>query len=343
MGQSDNTELNEILKKFKSIRHTASRGMGSPSAEIYEDKCDTESGEKMKGLVQWTTGDDKRFVPASKTVDVLVPGCYEIMHSSSCGIYFEKVPVKTEGLVRFPQTNSERVVSEIQNFWEREDLFKEYKLTHKRGIILWGPPGSGKSSLIQLVMQDVIGRGGIVVKFGHPSIFIEGMRIFREVEKNTPAVILMEDIDSILQVHNESEVLNILDGVDQVQKCCFLATTNYPEQLGPRILNRPSRFDKRFKIDHPGPESRRLYFKHIIGTDERIAQLNIDLDKWVKDTKDFSIAHLKELFVAVTILGDDYEEAIETLSSMREHISSAQDETYRMGFGAIKNKLYQNE
>jgi len=90
------------------------------------------------------------------------------MHKSdNIGLYFEKIPVRSEGLLRFPDTNSERVVKEIQKFWEREDVFESYSLTYKRGILLYGP-GSGKSCTIQLIMEDVVNRDGIVIKFTDP-------------------------------------------------------------------------------------------------------------------------------------------------------------------------------
>lgn len=332
---NDNKELNELLEKgdaSRSRRALMKAAQSYPSS-IEDELCETR---ELGNLVQWTTSDNKRFVPASNTKPRLIPGVYEIQHSNTVGLYFEKIPVKTEGLLRFPQTNSDRVVREIQNFWEKENIFREYKLTYKRGIILWGPPGSGKSCTIQLIMKDVVEREGIVIKFTSPGLFLEGMRVFREIEKETPCVILMEDIDSILEMWDESQVLNILDGIDQVEKVVFLATTNYPERLGARILNRPSRFDKRFKIGHPNAESRMMYFKHLIG-DEKIAELNINLKKWVKDTEKFSIAHLKELFVAVVILGDDYKDAIETLGSMKESIHS-EDERGFMGFGDARYK-----
>ena len=341
---NDNTELNELLKQYNDITRGGRMNKKAAVAhnvgpmECGSEAC--ESGEeKLTGLVQWTSHDGKRFVPASRTAQHLVPGAYEVCHSQSIGLFFQKFAVKTEGLLRFPQTNSERVVREIQTFWDKEAIFREYKLAYKRGIMLWGPPGSGKSCTVQLIMKDVIERDGIVIKFGHPTLFTEGMRVFREIEPKTPGVVLMEDIDSILEIHNESEVLNILDGVDHVERIVFLATTNYPERLGARILNRPSRFDKRFKIGHPNAESRMLYFKHIIGTDKRIKELKIDLEKWVKDTEGFSIAHLKELFVAVTILGDDYKEAVDTLASMKDNISSSQDEVSYMGFSQAGRRM----
>lgn len=173
----DDKELIEILKNTPHTSRCHSKAVDECAPAI----CGGDSGPKreeqiLRGLVQWTTSDGKTFIPASKTADKITPGVYEIQHSDTIGIYFQKIPVLAQGLLRFPQTNSERVVTEIQKFWERESLFREYKLTYKRGIILWGPPGSGKSCTIQLIMRDVVDRGGVVVKFTHPSLFTEGWK-----------------------------------------------------------------------------------------------------------------------------------------------------------------------
>lgn len=340
MSRAEEHELHEILKTAPERHHDAPAGYDGASPKLMahaESPMQMQKAVFSGGLIQWTTSDGKIFIPASHTAKELTPGVYEIKHCDSVGIYFEKIPVLTAGLIRFPETNSEKVVSEIQKFWNREHIFREYKLTYKRGIILWGPPGSGKSCTIQWIMRDVVERGGVVIKFSHPTLFTEGMRKFREIQPNTPVVVLMEDIDATLERYDESEVLNILDGINQIEKAVFLATTNYPERLGARIMNRPSRFDKRFKIGHPNEESRRIYFEFIIGGAEKVKELKIDLDRWVKDTEDFSIAHLKELFTAVVILGDDYDEAVEALSLMREKKPHSDEDDVRkpMGFANV--------
>jgi hypothetical protein len=325
---NENKELLEILKNEDDCVKV--KGIAEP--DCCEEAAQSFGKSFPTSLVQWTTGDGKTYFPAGKTTKLLSPGVYEIGHCER-GLFFQRIPVRTEGLIHFPQTNMEGVVEEIQTFWSREDKFIEYSLTYKRGIILWGPAGSGKSCTVQLIVRDVIERGGVVIKFTQPALFMQGMRDLREIQKDTPVVVLMEDIDSILDHYSESSVLNILDGVDEVSKVVFLATTNYPERLGARIINRPSRFDKRFKIGHPNAESRRIYFEYIIGGQEKAEQLKIDLDRWVKDTKGFSIAHLKELFVAVCILGDNYEDAIETLESMKECVVSDKEfDSPPMGF-----------
>lgn len=272
-----------------------------------------EEEDVLQSFVQWTTSDDKAFFPASKSVKELNPGIYEIKTRADGSIYFGKVPATTEGLIKFPETTSQMVVNEIEKFWNKEASFKQHKLAFKRGLLLFGPPGSGKTCTIKLAVQDIIKRRGVVVKFCHPSIFTEGMRIFREIQPKTPVIVLMEDIDAIVENFNESDVVNVLDGVDMIERVVFIATTNYPEKLCGRILNRPSRFDKRFLIGMPNQESRRIYLKSLMDK-----KLLANIETWVKDTEGFSIAHLKELFVAVSILENDYKNALDTLRTMME-------------------------
>lgn len=327
-------ELDELAELAQSLRESAAHadwGHGvdpedrpwTPTpASIGDNFGDDDDGPSYLGdkFVQWTTGDDKTFFPAGSVIQKLPSGAYNIGNHPQRGIYFDTVPVKTERLLEFPQTGIERIVREIQTFWSRERFFRQYDLPYKRGILMWGPPGCGKSCAIQLVMRDVVARNGVVLNFQNPSLFASGYRIFREVQPETPAVVMMEDIDAIIHDWDESSVLNILDGVQKVDRVVFLATTNYPERLGARVVNRPSRFDKRFKIPYPNSETRRMYLNNIVGTE-------VDVEKWVEDTEGFSLAHLKELIVAVIIIGDSYDEALKTLQSMKEEtISSAYDE-----------------
>jgi SpoVK/Ycf46/Vps4 family AAA+-type ATPase len=299
--------------KARKYNTGLSGGMGG----IDDDELEIDPNQLY---VQWTTTDASSFFPASRSVGCLPPGLFEIRQTSNGQIFFDAVPLANEGLIKFPETASQKVVDEIITFWEREELFKKYKLAFKRGILLYGPAGSGKTCVVKLAIEDLIRRRGVVIKFTHPPIFAEGLRIFREIQPRTPVIVLMEDIDSIIEHYCESEVINILDGVDMIEKVCFIATTNYPEKLGQRITCRPSRFDKRFLIGLPSPETRRIYLKSLM-----CMKNQFDINKWVEDTDTFSIAHLKELFVAVNVLGDKYEDALKTLKEMSHRISSEND------------------
>jgi hypothetical protein len=332
---SDDEELQERLAGFEHEESPvvlAARRAQKRLNEAWPEPDEDSEEELSSGYSQWTTSDDQIFVPASNTRAILPPGVYEVCQSSTLGTYFERVSVKTTDLVKFPDSNSDKVLAEIKLFWESKEKFKRFKMPYKRGICLWGPPGSGKSCTVQFVMQDVVSRGGIVLKFGHPDVFLRGYRIVREIQKDTPVVVIMEDIDSTLEDWSETAVLNILDGaVDEVENVIFLATTNYPEKLGARVINRPSRFDRRFKIGFPGEEARKIYFEHLF-KEYDLEGSSVDLSAWVKDTEEMSIAHLRELFVAVIILDNSYDESIEILKAMDCNISSGQDGGVGLGF-----------
>jgi hypothetical protein len=87
-------------------------------------------------------------------------------------------------------------------------------------------------------------------------------------------------------------------------------TTNYPERLGARIVNRPSRFDERIKIGMPSPEARFVYLRKAVG------ESDVPLEKWVNDTENLSIAHLRELVVAILCLEQDYDTVLARLKAM---------------------------
>jgi SpoVK/Ycf46/Vps4 family AAA+-type ATPase len=292
---------------------------------------DPESNkEPAHAHVQWMTSDNENFFPASKNIKKLTPGFYEIRSSMAGGMFFGKVDMATEDIIKFPETESDSVVQEIDKFWAEEQKFRESKLAYKRGILLYGPPGSGKTCTIKMILEDVIKRGGVAVKFDDPYAFTAGMKILRDIQPETPVVALMEDLDSILSYNSESRVINVIDGVDGIDKVVFLATTNYPEKLGSRIMNRPSRFDRRFFIGMPNAQSRRIYLENKLkGKDQ-------DIGKWVDDTENLSIAHLKELVVAVTILENKYDDAIEILKGMSKKIDSSTWDTLGDGEALAK-------
>jgi SpoVK/Ycf46/Vps4 family AAA+-type ATPase len=283
----------------------------------------------MAKYVQWTTPDNESFYPAGNVAKQLPPGYYALK-SSMMGLYFERKEPKTEKLLRFPDSTTDAVIEEIESFWGKENKFRESEIPYKRGMCLYGPPGSGKTCTIRLVIENLTTQhDGIVIDFpDYVGLFKEGYEALRQIHENMPLVVLMEDLDAILRRSSESEIMNLLDGVFNIDRTIFLATTNYPEKLGSRILNRPSRFDKKIFVGMPSNEAREMYIRSKL-----IDESDETINRWVEDTNGMSIAHLKELFVANKILGDPYENAIKTLKSMKVTTGSSTFDDY-----TIENK-----
>lgn len=320
----DLDEIDELISEVET-GETRMRGSGTGNARTQSEPQPELGGGTdaipLNRFCQWTSPDKKIYIPAVASCGKLTPGMYEIRHSDAFGIHFVKIELSTEDLIRFNDSNIEAVLKEITTFWNAEERYNTYRLPHKRGILMWGPQGTGKTCATQLVMEDVIKRGGIIIKFGLPGFFNIGFRLLREIQPETPVVTVMEDLDELVQMHSESEITNILDGTAKTEKIVFLATTNYPRDLGARIVNRPSRFDRIFKIGNLSSENRRIYLEHLLAKGNLTArEANIDMEKWVEQTQDLSISHIKELFISVVIFGSEYEKVIKRLRKMSDEL-----------------------
>jgi SpoVK/Ycf46/Vps4 family AAA+-type ATPase len=224
---------------------------------------------------------------------------------------------------------TETVLDEVKKFWSSEARYREHKLLYKRGLLLWGPPGSGKTIAVKLLMNNLVKQDGIVILAQSIPLLILCLKAVRRIEPTRNLIVVLEDIDEIINFNGESSVLSLLDGENNVDNILHLATTNYPERLGARIINRPSRFDRRVFVGMPSPEARRAYLEKATNGGLTPEQL----DTWVADTNKMSIAHLRELVAASFCLDQPYEEVIQRLIDMATQVKPVDEFTKaRMGF-----------
>ena len=245
----------------------------------------------------------------------------EIVKKLSAGIYkvnqdFKCIPQKisTDGLFILPESKSRHILEEVNKFWNRREAFKKFNLIHKRGMLLVGPPGSGKTSIITLLMQDLIQKDGVIFlvnsirDFTLLFDFLKGT--FRKIEPTRPIITIIEDIDKIINDNIEPEILDFLDGKASIEHHLVIMTSNDTSDLSDALI-RPSRIDMQFLIDYPCFETRKKFLE-LKGVEES------DLDKFAEESEGLSISELKELFIGTYVLGNDFENVLYNLKNPQE-------------------------
>jgi hypothetical protein len=317
---SDSSELQEILEnspepsKYTGIKKTTlSSAIGNMFAmSMSVEKTEEKEMESPSELTQWAVYPGSRFTAIGSTKLGLPAGAYTISILEGC-VYFVAKKMLTDNLIQLDDSNSIQVIEGIQLFWQRKQKFLDRGVLFKRGILMWGPPGSGKTVTLTLLVEDLINRGGIVLLVQSPGAAVLALEVLRKIEPNRPLIVVLEDVEEIIKNYGEHDLLALLDGEHKTDNVVNIATTNYPEMLGARIINRPSRFDEVIKIGMPSPGMRKQYLKHVLRNEKE----KYPIDRWVKDTDTMSIAHLKELVVAVTCLEQPYDQVINRLKSMK--------------------------
>jgi hypothetical protein len=288
-----------------------------PSSNSYSnEQSDPEDiNSQADKMSQWMPLGNNIYKGCPITKRKLDSGMYCGVQIPNGQIGLEKLPINIDELLNFPDSQIDKILQEIKEFWSREQIFKKYGFLHRRGYMFYGPHGSGKSSLVQQIIAQICAKeqdGLVLLCDDHPKFFNGALSQIRAVEPNRPLVCIFEDIDAIIKKYGESEILSILDGENQVDKVLNIATTNYPEHLDPRIVARPRRFDRVIRIDWPAASVRRHYFKHKLKIDDA------ELDKWVSSTEKFSFAACAELVISVKCLDLDFDKTVDKLRKLND-------------------------
>lgn len=271
--------------------------------------------------VQWVNGGG-RIRACGETRPFLEAGFYTV-NDDMMEIYLQKIDRVSDDLITLPGSLLENVELSIKEFWTKGDLFKEFGFVWKRGILLYGPPGCGKTSLISQIGNTHVEAGGVVLYADDPEYALAGLKSLREIEPDRPVLCILEDLEEILENHGESGVLSLLDGQAQIDKVAYIATTNYIKDLPSRIVNRPSRFDMVVKVPYPDQETRKRFLTSIskdLASDPGL------LEAAARDSEGFSFAHLKELVISVYLFGVSFQEAGERLLKMTTQEFNEEDD-----------------
>ena len=207
------------------------------------------------------------------------------------------------GLEEVKQSLKEAVEWPITN----PESFKRIGIRPPRGILLYGPPGCGKTYIAKALANEV-GINFIAVK--GPELLSKWVGeseqhvrdVFRRAKQVAPSIILFDEIDALAPKRGQdfgthiteqvvSQLLTEMSGIEEMEGVVVIATTNRPDILDSALL-RPGRFDRMIYVPAPDEKTRLEIFK--IHT-KAMPLKGVDIKKLAKETENYSGADIEAL------------------------------------------------
>jgi AAA+ superfamily predicted ATPase len=270
------------------------------------------------------------------------PGLYRIEVSN-----FEAKLIPTEFMnepLLEEYIHTEEVSTKIDKFFSKIDVYKEFGVFPKRGCLLYGSQGTGKTRIITKAVNKYLQDGKTFVlvwntdkyEARHMKSLLQSISYDSNIEK---MILVAEDIGGVEyngggKMPSQSSMLSLLDNVEKTftLPTLILATTNFPESLLENLTNRPQRFDDVIKVGNPSPEFRGKFlefFSKNQATEEDTKEIRL------KKYNDLSVAHIKEIVIRAKIYDISMVESMKQVlaQSTKAKKDDFSDETKKMGFG----------
>lgn len=260
---------NEYGFTFKYLRWTVNWEELTRRAATLEDSMMTQ-----RFYVRWHHGsiglsEQGIFEPES-SFEPGNPGCHRYLHYADNDI--KNVPQKLGLHQMVIGQEQQRVIDEVKFWFHSREWYQERTIPWRRGYAFTGPRGTGKTSLIRAIGEEL----NIPIHvFDIPSMTNKDLRqAWGNATFTVPAIVLLEDLDNVF--HGRENVaqgslvtfdclLNCLDGVEKVDGILIFVTTNHPEKLDSALIGRRGRIDRVVEFTGLDDEGKRQISLRILG------------------------------------------------------------------------------
>ena len=214
-------------------------------------------------------------------------------------VVFLERPTMDESELVLPDGVLERVEQHVVGPSRHRESLLALRRHLGRGLLLWGPPGTGKTHTVRYLTSRLT--GATVIILSGPSLGLVGA--FGNLARRlAPAVVVLEDVDLVAQERTFGpfgasspvlfELMNEMSGLAADADVAFVLTTNRPDALEPALAARPGRVDLAVEIPLPAEQERRRLLE-LYG--EGLALGPADLDEVVRRTAGMTASFFREL------------------------------------------------
>ena len=245
------------------------------------------------------------------------------------GPVFEAHKFASDKLLDLPHGPASQVIKIINTFMSEatREKYRAAGLTYKRGVIMHGPPGSGKTVANRIIVDAATEKhDALTLVNPHTQHLRALVNTIKETEGNSRRImVLWEEFENIA-TRKEAELLDLMDGVNQMEDILFLATTNHLDKIPKRFTERPSRFADVVYVGLPSKDVRRAY----ISAKAEMMGFKLDLEQTVDVTEGMSLDQVKNYMIFVALLEQTPDEAVMRLMGHKTVAINKQSTTFNM-------------